>query len=104
MPSIGMERYAIRGNARIDQCPVTGLVDLTCSATMSSRPVWIVVSTDKPTRSNLAKGWPDVTTILTGSLCTILVKLPVALFGAIGAKEVPDAGGTLSTVPRRFML
>src|SRR6476469_707523 len=54
----------------------------------------MVVSTDRPTRSSLAKGWPGVTTILTGNRCTILVKLPVALLGAMGAKAAPEAGGT----------
>ena len=48
------------------------------------RPVWIVVSTEKPTRSSRASGWFGASTIFTGRRWTILVKLPVALFGGIG--------------------
>ena len=47
----------------------------------------MVVSTDKPTRRSLAKGCPGVTTILTGSRCTILVKLPAALLGAAATQS-----------------
>ncbi len=64
-------------------------------------PVWIVVSTEKPTRKSFASGWFGSTVILTGKRCTIFVKLPVALLGWIGAKEAPVAGAMLSTVPWR---
>ena len=35
----------------------------------------------------------------TGTRCTILVKLPVALSGGSSENTEPEAGATLSTVP-----
>src|SRR6202041_1638412 len=88
MANVGPERYCTRRKAPTSQCPITRSPDLRCSSTTSSSPVWMVVSTDIPTRSSLAKGCPGVTTILTGSRCTILVKLPVALLAATDVQQI----------------
>ena len=57
-----------------------------------------VGSTDMPGRSRPVRLWSS-STIFTGTRCTILVKLPVALSGGSSANSRPLAGARLSTWP-----
>jgi hypothetical protein len=64
----------------------------------------MVVSTDMPTRINLASGWSGATMIFTGRRCTILVKLPVAFSGGNGVNVVPVAAGTSTTAGQVYVV
>ena len=57
-----------------------------------------VGSADMPGRSRPFRLWSS-STIFTGTRCTILVKLPVALSGGSSANSRPLAGDRLSTWP-----
>ena len=57
-----------------------------------------LTTTDMPGRST-ARRPPAGTRMRTGTRCTILVKLPVALSGGSSENTEPEAGATLSTVP-----
>ena len=61
--------------------------------------VSIVGSTDMPGRSRPISGSFGSMVILTGTRCTILVKLPVALSGGSSANSWPLAGAMLFTTP-----
>ena len=58
-----------------------------------------VGTADMPGRSRPFRRWSS-STIFTGTRCTILVKLPVALSGGSSANSSPLAGDRLSTWPR----
>ena len=62
--------------------------------------VLTVGSADMPGRSRPFRRWSS-STIFTGTRCTILVKLPVALSGGSSANSRPLAGDRLSTWPRQ---
>ena len=55
--------------------------------------------TDRPGRNSRASGPSRGKAIRTGTRCTILVKLPVALSGGSRLNWAPLAGAKLSTVP-----
>src|ERR1700722_18326287 len=63
--------------------------------------VSIDASTDIPGRRVPTGVCPGSRTIFTGTRCTILVKLPVALSGGSRLNSRPLAGAKLSTQPRR---
>ena len=60
--------------------------------------VLTVGTADMPGRSRPFRLWSS-STIFTGTRCTILVKLPVALSGGSSANSRPLAGDRLSTWP-----
>src|SRR5689334_15019977 len=60
-------------------------------------PTWTVTSADRPGRIGTRGGVVQV--ILTGTRCTTLTKLPVALSGGIIENRAPVAGDTVSTMP-----
>ena len=59
----------------------------------------IVASTDMPGRTSGPSDGFWSSTIFTGTRCTTLVKLPVALSGGSSAKVLPVPGDQLSTWP-----
>ena len=61
--------------------------------------VFTLTTTDMPGRSNPSRATSRGTVMRTGSRCTILVKLPVALSGGSSENTAPEAGEKLSTVP-----
>ncbi|MEH2561921.1 hypothetical protein V1289_001548 [Bradyrhizobium sp. AZCC 2289] len=63
--------------------------------------VLTVGTADMPGRSRPFRLWPS-STIFTGTRCTILVKLPVALSGGSSANSRPLAGDRLSTWPFQY--
>jgi hypothetical protein len=54
--------------------------------------------TDIPGRSFSSPATPAGTSMRTGTRCTILVKLPVALSGGSSKNTEPEAGATLTTL------
>ncbi len=58
-----------------------------------------MTSVERPGRSLPAKGPGSGMRILTGTRCTILVKLPVAFSGGSSANLAPVAGARLSMIP-----
>ena len=56
-------------------------------------------TTDMPGRIRSSAATLAGTRMRTGTRCTTLVKLPVALSGGSRLKTEPDAGATLATVP-----
>src|SRR6185312_17515503 len=64
--------------------------------------VFTVGTVDMPGRSRPLRRWSS-STIFTGTRCTILVKLPVALSGGSSANSRPLAGDRLSTWPFNFV-
>src|SRR5262249_40924485 len=72
-----------------------------CRRHNASLAIWMRVTTDIPGRSCAIKGCPGSNSIRTGTRCTTLVKLPVALSGGSKANVDPLAGETRSTWPRR---
>ena len=65
----------------------------------AARTVSIFASTDIPGRTNVPSAESASSTIFTGTRCTTLVKLPVALSGGSSANSWPLAGARLSTWP-----
>src|SRR6185437_11549517 len=63
--------------------------------------VSMVASTDMPGRTRVPSEGLGSSAILTGTRCTTLVKLPVALSGGSSAKVLPVPGDQLSTWPVR---
>ena len=63
----------------------------------------MLVTTDMP-GSRRSSGWSGSNWIRTGTRCTTLVKLPVALSGGNSANCEPLAGAIRSTRPRHFSL
>ena len=61
--------------------------------------VLTLTTTDMPGRSSACSATSAGTRMRTGTRCTILVKLPVALSGGSSENTEPDAGETLSTRP-----
>ena len=59
----------------------------------------VVLVRDMPARSRFCFATSFGTRMRTGSRCTILVKLPVALSGGSSVNTEPAAGEMLSTVP-----
>src|SRR5262249_49949794 len=69
------------------------------SALAAARPGSTVATTDMPGRTRTPSAGLWSRTILTGTRCTTLVKLPVALSGGSRAKVLPVPGDQLSTCP-----
>src|SRR5207248_10837113 len=78
-----------------------------CAAPTNPSPAWLsplprvstVIVTDSPGRNSPAIAASAGTAIRTGTRCTILVKLPVALTGGSRLNWAPLAGAKLSTRP-----
>src|SRR5262245_6195656 len=74
-----------------------------CAATVVAVAVRGLVSTltttDMPGRSRRCVVTSAGTSMRTGSRCTILVKLPVALSGGSSENTAPEAGDRLATLP-----
>src|SRR6185437_1971717 len=70
-------RCVVRNNGRVDDG-----MDAIALARVHQPSTRIFGVTDMPTRSLAAMVCPGLTRIRTGSRCTILVKFPVALWGA----------------------
>ena len=66
----------------------------------ASALVLMLTTTDMPGRSSSARPRRSAgTSMRTGTRCTILVKLPVALSGGSRENTEPEAGATLTTCP-----
>src|SRR5207249_1320153 len=95
-----------RRGQRPGHCAVAGLAALAWAAPTRPSPspaflVSIVTVTERPGRSRPARGLFAGRAIRTGTRCTILVKLPVALSGGSRLNWAPLAGAKLSMRPSR---
>src|SRR5262249_52471172 len=78
---------------------LSAVITLVLFAATAPGLVSTLTTTDMPGRSIPRSATSPGTEMRTGSRCTILVKLPVALSGGSSENTEPEAGATLTTLP-----